>query len=242
MRGKPCRARSSEQKVKSEKSGNTFYPRRSDFLSARRVSQGKGDHTSADANGDFRGAYRPQLRRYDRTDKFKDYLPANRGFDRLPFSLRPTAYLRIEHFHLHSPMVGSWQTLYSRRDRTLESFPDLEIDLPLAEIYDELDLPDALQLSVCNRPRAKTIKRAAGASVRSTASVNRGARYLTYGGRITLNASGACHDQMAARIEGRPLNFMVAGVIWMLPIREIQKCIRVRDSPDRNIAASSLDC
>ena len=42
LSGKPCRARSSEQKVKSEKSGNTFYPDAVIFCPPSRF-EGKGD-------------------------------------------------------------------------------------------------------------------------------------------------------------------------------------------------------
>jgi len=34
---------------------------------------------------------------------------------------------------------------YTRREDILQ-FPDLQIELPLSEIYEELDVPEALQL------------------------------------------------------------------------------------------------
>ena len=138
LSGKPCRARSSEQKIKIEKSGNTFYPDAVIFCPPSRF-EGKGDQILLTATVIFE-VLSPSTAEYDRADKFKDYRRIETLTD---YVLIEAERIYVEHFHRTSE--GWLWRVYSCREENL-SFPDLEIELPLAEIYDELDLPEALFL------------------------------------------------------------------------------------------------
>ena len=138
LRGKPCLSRSSEQKVKSEKSGNTFYPDAVIFCPPARFV-GKGNHTLLTPKVIFE-VLSPSTQENDRTDKFTFYREIETLTD---YVLIEAERIYVEHFH-RTPDGWLWR-VYSRREETL-SFSDLEIEMPLAEIYDELDVPDALFL------------------------------------------------------------------------------------------------
>lgn len=138
LRGKPCRARSSEQRVKSEKSGNTFYPDAVIFCPPSRFI-GKGDHTLCTPTVIFE-VLSPTTAANDRGDKFTAY----RQMDSL------TDYVLIEPErvfvdHYRRTPEGWLLRNYTRRTDVLQ-FPDLDIELPLDEIYEELDVPEALLL------------------------------------------------------------------------------------------------
>ncbi len=138
LRGKPCLSRTSEQKVKSEKSGNTFYPDAVIFCPPARF-EGKGDHTLLTPTVIFE-VLSPRTEAFDRTGKFAFYRQIETLTD---YVLIEAERIYVEHFH-RTPDSWLWSA-YSRREENL-SFPDLELELPLAEIYDELDLPDTLFL------------------------------------------------------------------------------------------------
>ena len=140
LRGKPCRARSSEQKIKSEKSGDTFYPDAVIFCPPSRWT-GKGDHTLLTPTVIFE-VLSPSTEATDRGGKFAAY----RQIDSL------TDYIIIEPErvfvdHYRRTPEGWLLRNYTRRDDVLR-FPDLDIELPLDELYDELDVPEALLLLV----------------------------------------------------------------------------------------------
>ena len=138
LRGKPCRGRSSEQKVKSEKSGNTFYPDAVVFCPPSRFI-GKGDHTLLTPTVIFE-VLSPSTEATDRGGKFAAY----RQIDSLTdYVLIEPERVFIDHYR-RTP-EGWLLRNYTRRDDVLR-FPDLSIELPLDEIYDELDVPEALLL------------------------------------------------------------------------------------------------
>ena len=138
LRGKPCRARSSEQKVKSEKSGNTFYPDAVIFCPPARWV-GKGDHTLLTPTIIFE-VLSPSTAATDRGDKFAAYRQIESLTD---YVLIEPERVFVDHFRR---MPEGWLLRnYTRRADTLQ-FPDLGIELPLDEIYDELDVPEALLL------------------------------------------------------------------------------------------------
>lgn len=138
LRGKPCRARSSEQKVKSEKSGNTFYPDAVVFCPPSRFI-GKGDHTLLTPTVIFE-VLSPSTEATDRGGKFAAY----RQIDSLTdYVLIEPSRVFVDHYR-RTP-EGWLLRNYTCRDDLLQ-FPDLDIELPLDEIYDELDVPEALLL------------------------------------------------------------------------------------------------
>ena len=138
LSGKPCRARSSEQKVKAETSGNTFYPDAVIYCPPARF-EGKGDHTLLTPKVIFE-VLSPATAEHDRTDKWKFYREIETLTD---YVLVEPDRIYIEHFH-RTPDGWLWQA-YTERGESL-GFPDLGIELPLDEIYDELELPEALAL------------------------------------------------------------------------------------------------
>ena len=71
LSGKPCRVHSSEQRIKVEKSGNTFYPDAVIFCPPSRF-EGKGDQLLLTPSVIFE-VLSPSTQENDRTDKFKDY-------------------------------------------------------------------------------------------------------------------------------------------------------------------------
>lgn len=138
LSGKACRARSSEQKVKSEKTGNTFYPDAVIFCPPSRF-EGKGDQILLTPSVIFE-VLSPSTAEYDRTDKFKDYRRIETLTD---YVLIEPDRVYVDHYRRQSD--GWLLRTYSQRDDMLR-FPDLQIELPLAEIYEELDMPESLAL------------------------------------------------------------------------------------------------
>ena len=100
---------------------------------------GKGNHTLLTPTVIFE-VLSPLTAQYDRADKFKDY----RSIETL------TDYVLIEPNRVFVDHFCRQSDGWLLRNYTLRSdillFPDLDIELPLAEIYDELDVPEALQL------------------------------------------------------------------------------------------------
>lgn len=138
LRGKPCRARSSEQKVKSEKSGNTFYPDAVVFCPPSRFV-GKGQHTLCTPSVIFE-VLSPSTAANDRGDKFTAYRQIESLTD---YVLIEPERVFVDHYR-RTP-EGWLLRNYTRRDDALQ-FPDLDIELSLDEIYEELDVPEALLL------------------------------------------------------------------------------------------------
>lgn len=136
--GKPCSAHSSEQKVKVEKSGNTFYPDAVIFCPPSRFA-GKGDQILLTPTVIFE-VLSPSTAEYDRADKFKDYRRIETLMD---YVLIDPDRIYVDHFRRQSD--GWLLRNYTLRSDVLR-FPDLDIELPLSDIYEELDVPEALQL------------------------------------------------------------------------------------------------
>lgn len=138
LSGKPCRARSSEQKVKVEKSGNMFYPDAVIFCPPSRF-EGKGDQLLLTPSVIFE-VLSPATAEYNRTDKFKDYRAIETLTD---YVLIEPDRVFVDHFRRQSD--GWLLRNYTLLSDALQ-FPDLQIELPLSEIYEELDVSEALQL------------------------------------------------------------------------------------------------
>ena len=136
LRGKPCSAHNSEQKVKSENSGNIFYPDAVIFCPPSRFI-GKGDHTLLTPTVIFE-VLSPSTEATDRGGKFAAY----RQIDSLTdYVLIEPERVFVDHYCLTPE--GWLLRDYTRRADRLR-FPDLDIELPLDELYDELDVPEAL--------------------------------------------------------------------------------------------------
>ncbi len=138
LSGKPCNVHSSEQKVKVEKTGNTFYPDAVIFCPPSRF-EAKGDQILLTPTVIFE-VLSPSTAEYDRADKFKDYRRIETLTD---YVLIDPDRVFVDHFRRH-PDGWLLRNYTSRSD--ILAFPDLGIELPLAEIYDELDVPESLQL------------------------------------------------------------------------------------------------
>ena len=138
LRDKPCDVHSSEQKVKSEKSGNTYYPDAVIFCPPSRFT-GTGNHTLLTPTVIFE-VLSPATESHDRGSKFRAYQQIESLTD---YVLIEAEQISIDHYRRQSN--GWLLRTYTKRDDVL-SFPDLEIELPLAEIYESLDVPEALYL------------------------------------------------------------------------------------------------
>ena len=138
LRGKACRARSSEQKVKSEKSGNTFYPDAVIFCPPSRFV-GKGQHTLCTPSVIFE-VLSPSTAANDRGDKFAAYRQIESLTD---YVLIEPERVFVDHYR-RTP-EGWLMRNYTRRDEALQ-FPDMNVELPLDAVYEELDVPEALLL------------------------------------------------------------------------------------------------
>ncbi len=138
LSGKPCSAHSSEQKVKVQKTGNTFYPDAVIFCPPSRF-EGKGDQLLLTPSVIFE-VLSPSTAEYDRADKFKDYRRIETLTD---YILIEPDRIYVDHFRRQSD--GWLLRTYTLHSDVLQ-FPDLQIELPLAEVYEELNVPEALQL------------------------------------------------------------------------------------------------
>ncbi len=138
LRGKPCDVHTSEQKVKSERSGNTYYPDAVIFCPPSRWV-GKGDHTLLTPTVVFE-VLSPTTESHDRGDKFRAYRQIESLTD---YVLVEADRISVDHYRRQSDgWLLRWDT---RRDDAL-LFPDLGIELPLDDIYQSLDVPEALTL------------------------------------------------------------------------------------------------
>ena len=145
LRGKPCNVHTSEQKVKVEATNDTFYPDAVIFCPPARF-EGKGNHTLLTPSVIFE-VLSPATKDFDRTDKFRAYRQIETLTD---YILIEPDRVFVDHFR-RTP-DGWLLRNYTRRDEEL-SFPDLEITLPLGEIYRDLDVPDSLALELLPQMR-----------------------------------------------------------------------------------------
>ena len=135
---RPCDVHSSEQKVKSEKSGNTYYPDAVVFCPPSRWI-GTGDHTLLTPTVIFE-VLSPATEVHDRGDKFRAYRQIESLTD---YILIEADRISVDHYRRQTD--GWLLRSYTRRADSL-LFPDLEIELPLDDIYQSLDVPEALYL------------------------------------------------------------------------------------------------
>ena len=137
LREHSCSGAGSDQAVKVEANGLITYPDLLIVCPPERYDE----HNLALLNPRVLiEVLSPSTEKYDRTDKFE--------FIKLIASL--TDYLlvaqdrvRIEHYHRDGE-TWTVRSYYQRED--VLNLENLKLEIPLAEIYDRLDLPEGLQL------------------------------------------------------------------------------------------------
>jgi Uma2 family endonuclease len=135
LRGRSCKARSGEQRVKIETSGLITYPDAVIFCPPARF-EGTNDHTLLTPKVIFE-VLSDSTERYDRGDKFRAYGQVETLTD---YVLIDQNRITVEHFRRTSE--GWLLNSYVRRSDFV-TLADLEIQLPLDDIYEELELPEA---------------------------------------------------------------------------------------------------
>jgi Uma2 family endonuclease len=140
LRGRSCKARGSEQRVKVEATGLNTYPDAVIFCPPARF-EGSNDHTLLTPKVIFE-VLSDSTERYDRGDKFRAYAEIETLTD---YVLIDQNRITVEHFR-RTP--DGW--LLNSYLRLSDALPlvDLEIELSLDAIYDELDLPEAAPITL----------------------------------------------------------------------------------------------
>jgi len=135
---KPCRARTSEQRVRIGSANAEYYPDALIFCPPARLT-GKGDRILLNPKVIFEVLSESTAEK-DRGEKSLAYRSCPSITD---YILVSQDRILVEHLRR---VEGGWflQSFNSLEDSL--AFPDLEIALPLSEIYDELELPSALFL------------------------------------------------------------------------------------------------
>ncbi len=136
LRGRRCSAHNSEQRVKVEATGLNTYPDAVIFCPPARF-EGSNNHTLLTPKVIFE-VLSESTERYDRGDKFRAYARIETLTD---YVLIDQNRIAVEHFR-RTPEGWLLNSFLNRADGL--RFVDLEIELPLDEIYEELELPEGL--------------------------------------------------------------------------------------------------
>lgn len=136
LRGKPCRAVGSDQKVKIEASGMNTYPDVAVYCLDARFADEKG--VTLLEPRVLVEVLSPSTEAYDRGDKFYQYKLIPTLCD---YILIAQNRVRIEHF---SRRDADWimRVFIERGD--VVALPSVDAKLPLAEVYEEIDVPSGL--------------------------------------------------------------------------------------------------
>lgn len=145
LRGKACKAANSDLKVKVEATGDSFYPDTTIHCPPARF-QGKGNHTLLTPSVIFE-VLSPKTKDFDREEKLLFY---QKIVTLTNYVLVDAARIFIEHFSRNNADEDWRWRLYTRRADVLR-LPGVELELPLDEIYEELDLPEAHAQLLANR-------------------------------------------------------------------------------------------
>ena len=134
LRGKRCEAVNSELKVKVEATGDSFYPDATIYCPPSRFL-GKGDHTLLTPSVLFE-VLSPKTKEFNRSGKMAFYQKIRTLTD---YVLVDSESISVEHWSRdHIGEDWRWR-LYTKRGESVK-FPKLEIELPLAEIYEDLEM------------------------------------------------------------------------------------------------------
>ena len=134
LRGKPCKAVGSELKVKVEATGDTFYPDATIYCPPARF-EGRGDHTLLTPAVLFE-VLSPKTKAFDREGKLLFYEQIETLRD---YILVDAERICVEHFSRENAGQDWRWRLYTRREEAI-GFPQLDVELPLDEIYEELEM------------------------------------------------------------------------------------------------------
>lgn len=137
LRGKPCRAVGSEQRVKIEATGLQTYPDVSVYCPPARF-EGKSDEVLLNPVLIIE-VLSPSTENYDRTTKFAHYQQISSLTDYL---LITQDRVLVEHFH-RQDADGWLLRSYNARESSI-ALPDFDLVLPLDELYEDVDAPAGL--------------------------------------------------------------------------------------------------
>ena len=137
LKGRPCKARNSEQRIKAESNGQETYPDAVIFCPPSRFV-GKGNSTLLTPKVIFE-VLSESTEKYDRTGKFTLYKTI-KTFEE--YVLVEQDRVWVDHFRRDEN--GNWihRSYISRSDILILS--SVEIEITLEDIYDELDVPEPL--------------------------------------------------------------------------------------------------
>ena len=138
LAGRRCSAHNGEQRVKVEATGLNTYPDAVIFCPPSRF-EGTGDSTLLTPKVIFE-VLSDSTQRYDRTAKFDAYKRIESLTD---YVLIEQSEIRVEHFR-RTPQ-GWLHVSLTQREAVL-SLENVEIELPLSEIYEELEFPSEAEL------------------------------------------------------------------------------------------------
>ena len=136
LRGKRCEAVNSELKVKVEATGDSFYPDATIYCPPARF-QGKGDHTLLTPTVLFE-VLSPKTKEFNRTGKMVFYQKIETLTD---YILVDSEHISVEHWSRDNINEDWLWRLYTKRSHVVR-FPKLGLELPLEEIYEDLEMLD----------------------------------------------------------------------------------------------------
>ncbi|HEX9998714.1 MAG TPA: Uma2 family endonuclease [Abditibacterium sp.] len=134
LRGRSCKARSGEQRVKVEASGLITYPDAVIFCPPSRF-EGSNSHTLLTPKVIFE-VLSDSTERYDRGDKFRAYAQIETFTD---YVLIDQNRVTVEHFR-RTPDGWLLNTYLQRTDSL--RLENVQIEVPLDLIYEELEFPE----------------------------------------------------------------------------------------------------
>ncbi len=134
LRGKRCKAVNSELKVKVEATGDSFYPDAMIHCPPARF-EGKGNHTLLTPSVLFE-VLSPSTKAFDQEAKLLFYQKIETLTD---YVLVDAERICVEHFSRDNASEDWRWRLYTKRSERVR-FPKLQLELPLEEIYEELEM------------------------------------------------------------------------------------------------------
>ena len=134
LRGKRCKAVNSELKIKVEATGDSFYPDATIYCPPSRF-EGKGNHTLLTPAVIFE-VLSPKTKARDREEKLLFYQKISTLTD---YVLIDAERVFVEHFSRTSAEEDWRWRVHTRRAEVLR-LPAIELELPLEEIYEEVEV------------------------------------------------------------------------------------------------------
>ena len=140
LRGQSYRVLNSDMKIKVEATGDSFYPDTTIYASPAQFA-GEGNHTLLTPQVLFEVTM-PATTDFDRHSKLLFYQQIATLTD---YVLVDAQRVCVEHFSRNAKEEDWRFRIYSARAEAVK-FAKLNIELPLAEMYEELDVPEGLTL------------------------------------------------------------------------------------------------